>query len=239
MICLRSTAFAGLLAALLLPGLTPAALNDTGITQCANDTQNTLPCPQTGFPNQDAETGRDAQQTAGTLTKVGGGAAGFDFTKLDANGNSLPASATAWDCVRDNVTGRVWESKTTDNGLRDKNWVYTWYNSDPATNGGDASSLGVTYACGGTLPGNQCNTQTYVAAVNALSPALCGYTDWRIPTLEELQSIVDYSVANKDIPAIDATYFPLTVYLEYRLHMVGYPIGYWSASPVAISAKLA
>ena len=200
-------ACAGLLAALLLPGLTLAALNDTGITQCANATQNNLPCPQTGFPSQDAETGRDAQQTAGTLTKVGGGSAGFDFTKLDRGGNPLPASAPAWDCVRDNVTGLIWEIKTDDNGLRDKDWDYTWYNSDPVTNGGNAGSLG-SNTCGGTLPSNQCNTQAYTAAVNALSPALCGYTDWRMPTVEELHNIVDHSRQN---PAIDVAYFPRTV----------------------------
>ena len=81
-----------LLAALLLPGWATAALNDTGITQCATDTQNNLPCPQAGFPSQDAETGRDAQQTAGTLTKVGGGSAGFDFTKLDSGGTRYPTA---------------------------------------------------------------------------------------------------------------------------------------------------
>jgi len=217
---------AGLLAALLWPGLAAAAgLNDTGITQCANATQNNLTCPQAGFPSQDAETGRDAQQTAGTLTKVGGGSAGFDFTKLDSGGHPLPASATTWDCVRDNVTGLIWEVKTDNSGiispypppgLRDKDSTYTWYNSDSATNGGNAGSLG-SDTCSGTLPNNQCNTQAYVAAVNALSPALCGYTDWRLPTVEELNNIVDHS---RPGPAIDMTYFPGTV--------SGY---FWSASP--------
>jgi len=132
-----------LVALLLLPGWATAALNDTGITQCANATQNNLPCPQAGFPSQDAETGRDAQTD---LQKIGGGSAGFDFTKLDAGGNPLPASASAWDCVHDNVTGLVWEIKTDDNGLRDKDWEYTWYNADPATNGGDAGTMAATGA---------------------------------------------------------------------------------------------
>jgi len=207
---------AGLLAVLLLPDLAAAAgLNDTGITQCANETQNNLSCPQADFPSQDAETGRDAQTD---LTKVGGGSAGFDFTKLDASGNPLLASTPAGGCVRDNVTGLIWEIKTDDNGLRDKDWSYTWYNSDPATNGGGTGSLG-SDTCGGTLPSNQCNTQSYAAAVNALSPALCGYTDWRMPTVEELHSIVDHS---RWSPAIDAAYFPLTP-----------PHYYWSALPNA------
>ena len=214
---------AGLLLVAWLPGWAAAAgLNDTGITQCANATQNNLPCPQVDFPSQDAEVGRDAQQTAGTLTKVGGGSAGFDFTKLDSSGNPLPASATAWDCVRDNVTGLIWEIKTDDNGLRDQDWTYSWYNSDPATNGGNAGSVGGN-TCSGTLPSNQCNTQAYVAAVNAL--ALCGYADWRMPTVEELHNIVDHS---GQTPALDAAYFPRTVSSNY-----------WSASPSAGDANRA
>ncbi|MDG4549543.1 MAG: DUF1566 domain-containing protein [Candidatus Contendobacter sp.] len=212
---------AGLLAALWLPGwATAAGLNDTGITQCANLTQNGQTCPQAGFPSQDAETGRDAQPG---LQKAGGGSAGFDFTKLDSNGNPLDASAPSWDCVRDNVTGLIWEIKTDDNGLRDKDWTYTWYNPDPNTNGGSAGFTGGA-TCGGFL-GNQCNTQAYAAAVNALNPKLCGFGDWRMPTREELRSIVDYSRFN---PAIDTTatgYFPRTVAWRY-----------WSASPYALIA---
>ncbi|MBV5311310.1 DUF1566 domain-containing protein, partial [Chromatium okenii] len=39
---------------------------------------------------------------------------GFDFTKLDAAGNDLPATATDHTCVRDNVTGLIWEVKISD-----------------------------------------------------------------------------------------------------------------------------
>ena len=111
---------------LILAGLASAAgLNDTGITGCANGTQDFLPCPQPGYPSQDAETGRDAQVG---LQKLGAGPAGFDFTKLDRNGYPLPDSAMNWDCVRDNVTGLIWEIKTNDGGLRDWDWTYTWCN---------------------------------------------------------------------------------------------------------------
>lgn len=210
---------AGLLLVAWLPGWAAAAgLNDTGITQCANATKNDLSCPQAGFPSQDAEVGRDAQQTAGTLTKVGGGSAGFDFTKLDANGNPLPASATAWDCVRDNVTGLIWEIKTDDNGLRDKDRIYVWCNNNAATNGG-YRGLCDTENCS---PNPRCDTEKFVQDVNALNPKLCGFSDWRMPTVEELQMIVDYS---RKYPAIDTTapgYFPRTVNDLY-----------WSASPYA------
>ena len=40
--------------------------------------------------------------------------------------------------MRDNVTGLMWEVKTDDGGLRDKDWTYSWYNPDATTNGGSA-----------------------------------------------------------------------------------------------------
>jgi len=210
---------AGLLAALLLPGwATAAGLNDTGITQCADNSSNNVACNNPSFPRQDAETGRDAQSGLG---KAGAGPAGFDFTKLDSNGNPLDASVTSWDCVRDNVTGLIWEVKTDDNGLRDKDWTYTWYN-DLSPNGGNAGSTG-SNTCGGFLS-SQCNTQAYTAAVNTLTPKLCGFDGWRMPTREELRTIVNSATFN---PAIATSYFPRTVN------------GYWSASPYAPGAGVA
>ncbi len=158
------------------------------------------------------------------MQKLGAGPAGFDFTKLGSAGQPLPDSATNWDCIRDNVTGLIWEIKTDDNGLRDKDWTYTWYNPDGATNGGNAGSTG-SDTCNSTLPGGLCNTQAYATAVNNLATPLCGKTDWRLPTREELRSIVDYSAQN---PAIAIAYFPRTVSYNY-----------WSASPYAPVAGFA
>jgi hypothetical protein len=186
------------------------ALNDTGITQYGDCCDNTLASEPADYPGQDARFGRDAKATAGQLTKVGGGSAGFDFTALDANGQpTTPSSgATPHPCVRDNVTGLVWEVKTADSGLRDQNWGYTWYDSNPATNGGDAGTASGTTNC---KTAGRCDTEKYVADVNATQ--LCGYTDWRMPTVKELVSIVDYSRVNS---SIDPTYFPNTPASSFR-----------------------
>ncbi len=195
-------------------------LNDTGIVLFADATSNTLTSEPAGFEGQDASYGRDAQAAAGSLTKIGGGRAGFDFTKLGSDGTPLADQSavyatTPWDCVRDNVTGLVWEVKTDDGGLRDKLNTYTWYNADPATNGGSAGVQN-----GGSCTGGiDCDTQAYITAINAAG--LCGYNDWRLPQMEVLVSIVDYSVA-VSASTIDTDYFPNAT-----------QNGFWSASPDA------
>lgn len=167
---------------------------DTGITTCANANSNLQSCPQTGFDQQDAEFGRD-----NTNNNNSDGRAGFSFTKLDSNGSDLAASATSWSCVRDEVTGLVWEIKTNDGGLRDRNNSFAWYNSNSATNGGNAGAQ-----TGGTCTGGiSCNTAAYVAAVNAVG--LCGANDWRMPTAEELLTLHDYGATTP--PGIDTSYF--------------------------------
>jgi hypothetical protein len=213
----RRRALAALLCLVGMMSAWAAPLNDTGITFCGGATSgNNSPCLTTDPEGQDADYGRDAAAVAGALVKIGGGEAGFDYTKIANNGTELPASAalgngpTDWACTRDNVTGLIWEVKTDDGGLRDKDWNYTWYNSDPATNGGAVGSAGGN-SCGGTLAGygHQCNTEHYVAAVIGLG--LCGQQDWRMPTVDELLSIVHwgrtYPVTREQMAAFPARAF--------------------------------
>ena len=185
-------------------------LNDTGITTCADASTWWLACSVAGFPGQDAESGRDV-----SANDDSDGHAGFSFTKVDASGEALAASAPEWSCVKDNVTGLLWEIHTDDGGLRDKDNGYSWYNPDATTNGGDAG----TQNGGSCRGGISCDTQGYVAAVNVAG--LCGYHDWRLPTAVELQGLVDYSIGYPG-PTIDTNFFPDTQ-----------PSGYWSSSAVA------
>ena len=142
-----------------------------------------------------------AQAKAGKLKKVGSGRAGFDFTKLDKDGKLLPGDAKQWRCVLDNVTGLMWEVKTTDGSLQDRGNTYTWYSNDSSINGG-----GPGVKNGGVCKGSRCDTESYVEALN--KQGLCGHKDWRLPLMEELRSIVDYGRA---FPAIDIDYFPNTL----------------------------
>jgi len=183
------------------------ALNDTGITRCATKGEVDKRCPLGNYPGQDGDWGRDVTQNKKT-----NGHAGFSFTKISASGQALPASATAWDCVRDNVTGLMWEMKTDDGGLHDKDWRYTWYEPVASKNGGAAGTRN-----GGSCKGRACDTYGYVSAVNKAS--WCGHRDWRLPTRMELLSIVSL---NRFGPVIDTAYFPNT---SFSYH--------WSSSPVA------
>ena len=170
----------------------PAApVPDTGQTTCYGDNGNVIPCPGPGQPFY----GQDANYTINPLS----------YTKLDGNGNALPASAASWVMVRDNVTGLVWEVKKDKDGTVDYNNphdadnTYTWYDPNPATNGGNAGT-----------PGEGTDTDDFIDALN--NAGFGGHADWRMPNREELRSICDYGRVN---PAIKTDYFPNTVSSYY------------------------
>ncbi|MDP4028453.1 MAG: DUF1566 domain-containing protein [Gallionella sp.] len=199
-----------------------AGLPDTGQDTCYNDTAAdgvaashaaSIARDAGSHPRQDCRYGRDAAAAAGQLIKTGAGDKGFDYSKIANDGSTLAAgaalgtAATDWACTKDNITGLTWEVKVNDNAhLRHQGHTYTWYNSDGATNGGNAGSTGAN-TCNATLPGNLCNTEAFVAAVNVA--ALCTYTDWRIPSPRELLTLVH---AGTSLPSIDTTYFPNTLF---------------------------
>jgi len=114
------------------------------------------------------------------------------YTKLDATGNALPFSATQWAMIKDNFTGLIWENKTTDGSIHDSGKLYTWYEAQ----------------------------NVFIPQLNAAN--FGGYSDWRLPTQEELRSIVDYGRYH---PAIDTGYFPNT---NTQLSNVDI-YGYWSS----------
>ncbi len=169
-------------------------LNDTGQTLCANDGDTLVACDNattgdTGTrPRQDGRFGRDVASP----TKVGGGAAGFDFTRICFNGapegtttgpntctgtlvanlGNSPSStpSTDWACTRDNITNLIWSLQR---------FVTAW-----------------SYSMILTPPDEGHNS------VNR-----CGFsTEWRVPKRRELLSIVHNGVTSG--PMVDTAYFP-------------------------------
>ncbi|ELA09563.1 hypothetical protein MOMA_04135 [Moraxella macacae 0408225] len=132
----------------------------TGITLCGNDDKNNVECGKLEGNWRGLQ--QDGEVQAGQKMSY----------ELRQHNNET--------CVVDKVTGLTWEQKTDSyDGLRSKYKQYTWYNSDPKTNGGNA---GDAYSD---------NTEKYIKELNASK--YCGYSDWRLPTYVELDSIVDYS----------------------------------------------
>ena len=157
------------------------------------------------------------------------------YTKISNAGVALLDTAVLgtgsndWACTRDNKTGLIWEVKTDDGGLRDKDWNYSWYEPDASKNGGFAG-----YENNGPCKGSSCNTFAYKNTVN--KQTMCGSSDWRLPTNEELRNLVfcsDGKYNQIDInssglicttngnglkttsPTIDLTYFPNTPQISF------------------------
>jgi Protein of unknown function (DUF1566) len=182
----RTSLLLALFAFISAPALA-VGLNDTGVTKCTNDGATLVACTSSNtgnsapYPRQDARFGRDAAQAAGLLpAKTGGGAAGFDFTPLDAAGNAIaltgtpPVPSATPACVHDNVTNLTWEVKT-------------------------AANMGDWYDFAGAA--------TYASATNTAGLCGTGGNPWRVPTRRELLSIVHHGTNS---PAIDPDYFPHT-----------------------------
>ena len=169
-------------------------LPDTGQTKCYNNTGE-ITCPQPG----EAFYGQDGSYLINPPS----------YTKLDGAGNDLPDSATSWIMVRDNVTELIWEVKTDDGSIHDKDNKYTWYDSNPATNGGDAGT-----------PGDGTDTEDFINALNGDN--FGGHSDWRLPTIKELTTITDRGRVS---PTINTGYFPNTMH----------PYEYWSSTTAGTS----
>ncbi len=204
-----------------------STLNDTGITYCfdgepGNYNAHVEECPVEGYPNQDGDVGRDAAAAAGELDKEGIGARGLDYTKIDADGNELPDGADDWACVRDNHTGLMWEVKRPDRGFRGVDSRYSWYDPDDPTNGDGVSNAGE--ACGGI----SCDTHHYVQAIN--DRELCGVSDWRMPSVNELHSLAYRAGGSATFPMkVDDGLFPTDPTF----------FGQWTSSPSAANRDAA
>ncbi len=137
----------------------------------------------------------------------------FTFERLNADGSAYNGSgdyATApWACVLDVRTSLIWEVKTTTPGLHDTANTYTWH-FPPESEIYTRRDAGK--ADGGRCNGSACDTWAFANAVNEVG--LCGYDDWRVPTKEELGSIVDPRIRPPG-PTLDHLYFPNTSTAEH------------------------
>lgn len=177
------------IAILLFPCVVNSAggyLPHSGQSKCyTGEGTELIPCPQKG----ERYYGQDAQYNVSQRS----------YTKLDSQGIDLDSGAENWAMVRDNITGLIWVVKTNFDGvknyidLNDADNTYTWCSQD-----------GVTGTCGPN------NTHDLINNLNYSN--FGGSTNWRMPTINELAGIVDYS---KSRPVIDTFFFPNTTLGNY------------------------
>lgn len=113
-----------------------------------------------------------------------------------------------YQCVLDSQTGLYWEVKTDAAGLHDWRNTYSWFDS-----GGTNDELDYRGTeNGGQCADSGCDTEQFAAAVNAVGH--CGFSDWRVPSKNELFSVSDLR-KHKTPPTMNMEYFPFAQAGEY------------------------
>ncbi|WGZ93932.1 MAG: DUF1566 domain-containing protein [Candidatus Thiothrix putei] len=170
------------------------------------------------------------------------------FTQLDANGGDVTPGLESAACVKDSQSGRAdryWEAKTDEPSgqtlsgetFRDKDYGYFWFDGTGGAKGPAAGAATVAnlfsgtpcQAYGTTL--KTCDTKDYIAAVNAAK--VCNKTTWRLPTKDELMSLVDSTQTQK--PYIKPVFGSTAAEDPAGANQV--TRGYWTSTAVATDAS--
>lgn len=131
------------------------------------------------------------------------------YIKHDTNGSSLDDNNEQWTCVQDTATGLMWEVKSESDAMRKPDNLYSWFDPETRAIKGKPD--------GGRCKGDaDCDTHAYIEAMNKQN--FCGHNDWRLPTREQMQTLVDFEGGDVNTK-IDNQYFPRTM-----------PSWYWTSS---------
>ncbi|MFC3031700.1 DUF1566 domain-containing protein [Pseudoalteromonas fenneropenaei] len=99
------------------------------------------------------------------------------FFKVTTQGQVLAPWQGPWHCVLDSHTGLLWEVKRDDESIHEGDWTYSWFDGQ---NG--SANQGDCY-----FRAERCDSADLIVASN--HSALCGVTDWRLPTSRELDAL--------------------------------------------------
>ena len=186
--------------------------NGVSITGGTGATSNSYTTPALSFAGNGAVYSVEVSNSAGSVTSSTATLTVSKTSTAQSYGYVANASDGLYDkteCVQDNHTGLIWEGKTASGTTRALDALYSNYHSTNAQN----SAYNNVSQAQVDAPGNSIG---YVNSVNA-GNGLCGSTNWRLPTEEELRGIVDVTQS----PAISSTWFSNTALGNY-----------WSSSPL-------
>lgn len=178
------------------------------------------------IPHQPSQLSEKQQQAPSayklwTATELIDKAVDNRFYKVDNDGGLLSHESMSWSCVYDDLTGLLWEVKTSDGSWQDNEHTYSWFQpsaqeieelslvagSDPVDLPYDARR---GKADGGTCYDVYCDTYHYNQAFNDAN--ICGSSQWRLPYAHEL-GYLDHQ--DQYYPDIDTDFFPNTAIAYY------------------------
>lgn len=146
-------------------------------------------------------------------------AVGKQFFKIGQNSERLSDDSQIWSCVEDADTSLFWQKRDPTSALHGHD-SYNWFQPGHDIPGEPRSNpdlFGIDATCFGYRaddPNSYCNTDAYIRRINQSN--YCGYSDWRLPTVNELLSLVDPSLSDRqNQSAIDLNFFPFNQSFAY------------------------
>lgn len=149
------------------------------------------------------------------------------YRKIGADGTVLDIDALKWSCVLDTHTQLVWEVKTNDDDLHNKNKTYRW-------GGRGTSSTGFNYRDDNphvAWDGSGWRFNDWDALVDGSNrEKLCGYSEWRVPNVFELTSLVDCGEGDWSLwKGCLGNFSKPTGHIELFPHIIR--TSYWASTP--------